>query len=121
MFKERKAKLDARLSAIIAKSKSKTGANEEVAYESRPDGGFSVFYNLPKNVETSKTDKLKELIQKISNSIGDYDTADDEVISSDAYEVDDGDEYNYEEDSEYFEDFSDDYDYEDDVIGTRKH
>ena len=47
-----------------------------VEYESRPNGGFSVYYTLPESSE-SKSDKLQQLIDSIKNNIGE-DTAEDE-------------------------------------------
>merc|ERR1739838_505446 len=67
-----------------------------VSYESRPSGGFSVFYTVPKEpLEKSKVDKIKDLIQSINkktlmkgnlkNSINDYE---DDYYEDDEYESD---------------------------------
>jgi len=67
-----------------------------VSYESRPSGGFSVFYTVPKEpLEASKVDKIKDLIQSINkktllkenlkNSINDYE---DDYYEDDDYESD---------------------------------
>ena len=38
-----------------------------VSYESKPSGGFSVFYTVPKqNTEKQKVEKIKDLIQKVN-------------------------------------------------------
>ena len=38
-----------------------------VSYESRPNGGFNVFYTVPKEpVEATKMDKLKALIERVN-------------------------------------------------------
>ena len=72
-----------------------------VSYESRPSGGFSVFYTVPKEpLEASKMDKIKNLIQSINkktllnedltNSVNDYedDYYEDDEYESDYYEED---------------------------------
>merc|ERR1712025_95563 len=72
-----------------------------VSYESRPSGGFSVFYTVPKEpLEASKVDKIKNLIQSINkktllnedltNSVNDYedDYYEDDEYDSDYYEED---------------------------------
>ena len=51
-------------------------STDVVEYESRPNGGFSVYYTLPESSE-SKSDKLQQLIDSIKNNIGE-DTAEDE-------------------------------------------
>ena len=49
-----------------------------VSYESKPDGGFSVYYKLPNSSE-SKPDKLQQLIDSIKNNIED-DSEEEEIF-----------------------------------------
>lgn len=60
---------------IVPVSKGSDSA-DVVEYESRPNGGFSVYYTLPESSE-SKSDKLQQLIDSINNNIGE-DAAEDE-------------------------------------------
>ena len=86
-----------------------------VSYESKPNGGFSVFYTVPKqNAEQQQVEKIKDLIQKVNaetllsdnllNSLEDeyYDDEDEEYYDEEEYYDDDEDEYYYDnEDDDY--------------------
>ena len=92
---------------------------EKTSSQSKPSGGFNVFYTLPKeSLEKSEMQKIKDLIQNINkktilsdslkNSLDDEEFYDDEEYYEDEYYDDDEDEY-YEEEDEYYEDYESDY------------
>lgn len=78
----------------------------------RPEGGFSVFYNLPKQGQT-KSEELAQLIQKINNEL--TSEPEEEEMDEDEYDYDDDDDYDYNEDYDSNEiDYHDDEDNNDD-------
>ena len=72
-----------------------------VSYETRPNGGFSVFYTVPKEpVEASKMDKLKRLIEQ-ANEQENYSDYEGDYYEEGEYEGNDIDSYEVEE---YYDD-----------------
>ena len=98
--------------------KNALGEDLTVSYESKPSGGFSVFYTAPKEpLEKTEVEKIKDLIEninaetilseKLKNSL--------DVDSDEYYDEDYEDEYY---DDEYYED-DDDYYAEDTLQSIR--
>ena len=80
LFKKEKSNIATKLAALRAKLKTKDEPDEsqaeknpkddtQISYESRPNGGFSVFYTLPQTTKSDKTEKLQQLIENINNDI----------------------------------------------------
>ena len=70
-----------------------------VSYETRPKGGFSVFYTVPKEpVEASKMSKLKRLIEQANENYSEYEG---DYYEEGEYEGNDIDSYEVEE---YYDD-----------------
>ena len=96
--------------------KDAQGEDLTVSYESKPSGGFSVFYTVPKDpIQKSEVEKIKDLIEGINaetlikedfgNGLDDdeyyYDDEDDEYYDEDEY-YDDDDDYYYDDEEDDF-------------------
>ena len=98
--------------------KSALSEDLTVSYESKPSGGFNVFYTVPKeSLEKSKMEKIKDLIQNINKKTilsNNLDNSIDEYEDDEYYDEDD----EYYED-EYYEDYESDY-YADESLSSIK-